>query len=292
MIPAIITQKITEWFRANQGTECKIASTSPLSGGCINQSFLLETTQGRFFLKYNQASRYPGMFVTEERGLQLLKDAGEIKVPEPLLTGEAGEYSFFLQEYIWQAAFAADFWRDFGRKLARLHRHHHTIFGLDHDNYIGSLHQSNLPHGDWVSFFIEERLERQLKTGIEEGKLSRNIIKNFARLYQRLPDILPAEPASLVHGDLWSGNFITDSRGDPCLIDPAVYYGHREVDLAMTKLFGGFSVSFYEAYQEEFKLEPGWRERIDIFNLYPLLVHVNLFGGGYVASVESVVRRF
>lgn len=292
MIPVVIEQKLDELFQQLKNKHFSIRSASALAGGCINQSYKVETTDGLFFLKFNLSSRYPGMFETEARGLQILRDAKAIRVPEPLLTGSATDYSFILQEYVWQASYAANFWEDFGRKLARLHRHSHSIFGLDHDNYVGSLRQSNLPHGDWISFFIEERLERQVKLGLDEGNIPRSVARNIQYLYTRLPELLPKEPPALLHGDLWSGNFITDGEGNPCLIDPAVYYGHREADLAMTKLFGGFSVSFYEAYNEEFKLESGWRERMDIYNLYPLLVHVNLFGGGYLHSVESILLRF
>ena len=292
MIPVAIEQKLDELFRLRGKQRFTIKTAAPLSGGCINQSYKLETTHGQYFLKYNHASRYPGMFETEANGLQLLRNAGEIRIPEPILTSNVSNYSFILQEYIWQSGYAADFWRDFGIRLARLHKHSHSIFGLDHDNYIGSLKQSNIPHGNWIEFFIEERLERQIRLGLEEGNIPRSLIKPFENLYKRLPDILPEEPPALLHGDLWSGNFITDSKGDPCLIDPAVYYGHREMDLAMTRLFGGFNVSFYEAYHEEYKLEPGWKERIELHNLYPLLVHVNLFGGSYLHTVEAILRRF
>ncbi|MHC1706793.1 MAG: fructosamine kinase family protein [Bacteroidales bacterium] len=292
MIPVSIEQRLSELLQSREKQKFAIKTAFPLSGGCINQSYRLETTHGQFFLKYNLSSRYPGMFETEAMGLELLRDAGEIRVPEPILTSGVSDYSFILQEFISQTAYADNFWQDFGRRLARLHRHNHSIFGLDHDNYIGSLHQSNLPHADWISFFIEERLDRQIKLGLDEGNIPKSLLKNIEILYQRLPEIIPVEPPSLLHGDLWSGNFITDAKGDPCLIDPAVYYGHREVDLAMTKLFGGFNVSFYEAYNDVYKLEPGWKERMEIHNLYPLLVHVNLFGGGYLSSVESIIRRF
>jgi len=163
---------------------------------------------------------------------------------------------------------------------------------LDHNNYIGSLHQSNQKHDKWVSFFIEERLNPQLKLAYDSGKINSSILEKFEVMFLVLEEIFPVEKPSLLHGDLWSGNLMTDNFGNPCLIDPAVYFGFREMDLAMTTLFGGFDSEFYESYQRINHLETGWQERFDICNLYPLLVHVNLFGEGYLSSVKNILKRF
>jgi fructosamine-3-kinase len=184
------------------------------------------------------------------------------------------------------------FWADFGRGLALLHRHTRDHFGLERDNYIGSLVQHNTPASDWPSFFIHQRLEPQLKMARDRKRVEAGMAFRFERLFHQLDKLFPAEPPALIHGDLWSGNFLCDDQGCPVLIDPAVYYGHREMDLAMTKLFGGFDVALYTAYHAEWPLEKGWEERVDLCNLYPLMVHVNLFGGGYVAQVEGVLKRF
>ncbi|MCX6271047.1 MAG: fructosamine kinase family protein [Bacteroidetes bacterium] len=292
MIPSIIEDKLRELLLEKNHSSFVLQSVSPMSGGSINQSFKLETKDVKYFLKYNLSDRYPHMFEAEYRGLELLREKGNLRVPSPILTGQAGTYTFILMEYIWQGSFAADFWDDFGAKLAGLHRNTQSYFGLNHHNYMGSLPQDNTAHDDWISFFIEERLEKQLKFGLNEGTLPSSMIKKFERLYRRLEEIFPAEPPALLHGDLWSGNFMIDPEGKVCVMDPAVYYGHREADLAMTKLFGGFTPSFYEAYHSEFPLQPAWRDRMEIYNLYPLLVHANLFGGSYLRSVENILQMF
>ena len=180
-----------------------------------------------------------------------------------------------------------------GQRLASLHRCSSEFFGLDDDNYIGSLRQYNHPNSNWINFFIEQRLEVQVKLAINKWRCCpHGGQKKFESLYAKLPSLIASEKPSLVHGDLWSGNLITDDKGEPCLIDPAVYFGNREADLAMTRLFGGFNDEFYSAYEESFPLPQGSEKRIDLYNLYPLLVHVNLFGGSYVHSVEGILRAF
>jgi fructosamine-3-kinase len=155
---------------------------------------------------------------------------------------------------------------------------------------MGSLPQSNKKHSDWISFFVEERLEKQVSLAHEY--LSSSNFSAFNRLYKRLGELIPPEPPALLHGDLWGGNYMVSSDGKACLIDPAVYYGHREIDIAMTTLFEGFDGDFYASYHEEYPLEKGWRDRLDIFNLYPLLIHLNLFGSGYLGSIERILKRF
>jgi fructosamine-3-kinase len=179
---------------------------------------------------------------------------------------------------------------DFGRSLARLHRHTTGYFGHELDNYMGSLPQSNKKHTSWNSFFVEERLKRQVS--LANVYFSSSDFAAFERLYVRLDELLPVEPPALLHGDLWGGNYMVAPDGKACLIDPAVYYGHREVDIAMTTLFGGFDESFYTSYLEEYPLEKGWQKRLDIFKLYPLLIHLNLFGSVYLESILSIIRRF
>ena len=203
-------------------------------------------------------------------------------------------YSLLVLEYIDATPRRGDFWESFGAGLARMHRREpgDNQFGLDHDNYIGSLPQRNGGHGQWIDFFVEERLEAQLKMARDKGKAGRELNTMFASLYRHLPDFFPVEPPSLVHGDLWSGNYMTGSRGEAVIIDPAAYYGHRYMDLGMSKLFGGFSPAFYRAYREEWPVESNWEEALDVANLYPLMVHVNLFGGGYLQNVKSILRRY
>ena len=181
---------------------------------------------------------------------------------------------------------------EFGKKLGRLHKSTSDYFGLDYDNYIGKLPQSNTKHSNWFDFFALERIEPQVRMGIESGKLSRPILKSVEGFYKKLGSILPTEKPALLHGDLWSGNFMFTKSGGVSIYDPAVYYGHREMDLAMTRLFGGFSANFYEGYNEQFPLSGGFDSRVSIYNLYPILVHANLFGGSYCRQAENIINRY
>jgi protein-ribulosamine 3-kinase len=265
---------------------------SAIGGGCINHGGKLSHPNGDLFLKWNQAKKFPHMFQTEALGLKLLSSAGGIRIPEVVGVGEGSTYQYILMEFIGSRSHRADYWDLLGQQLAEVHKKQETLYGLDHHNYMGSLHQFNHRNSSWSEFFIKERLQVQVKLGRDSGAISPSIARKFESLYQALPSILFEEPPCLVHGDLWSGNLITDDKGEPCLIDPAAYYGHREVDLAMTQLFGGFNDRFYDIYQEVFPLEPGFQERLHIYNLYPLLVHVNLFGNSYLHQVNSILKAF
>jgi protein-ribulosamine 3-kinase len=185
-----------------------------------------------------------------------------------------------------------DFWAQTGRGLAQLHQHSAGEFGLDHDNYIGSLNQYNQKETDWVEFFVNQRLQNQLRMCSDHGHADAGLLRMFDRLFPKLEQYFPHEPPALLHGDLWSGNYLCGNKGAAYLVDPAVYYGHREMDLAMSLLFGGFDREMYHAYHEVFPLENGWKERVDLCNLYPLLVHVNLFGGSYISQVRAILKRF
>lgn len=291
MIPAVVRNEVEEKLSVLLGKTSTILNATPVSGGCINYCFHLETSSGTFFLKYNDAAAYPNMFKSEATGLQLLQHANALTVPHVHFHGEANGYSFLLLEWIDGDRRQKNFWEDFGKSLAKLHMVNEANFGLDHDNYIGSLAQSNTKHADWKSFFIEERIQPQLKLAMEKNLVDAATVKQFEKLFNYFESLIPQEKPSLLHGDLWNGNYLVDKNGKAVLIDPAVYFGHREMDLSMTKLFGGFDPEFYNAYNESFPLEKGFEKRIDIHNLYPLLVHVNLFGGGYLQQVKVVLRN-
>jgi protein-ribulosamine 3-kinase len=261
-------------------------------GGCINQGGKLKTTIGSFFVKWNDDKKFPGMFEAEGKGLQLLYRQNAMRIPKVIGHGKNDGHQFLLLEFIEQKSRSKNFWEQLGQRLASLHQCSSDLFGLDHSNYIGSLRQYNHTNSNWINFFIEQRLEVQVNLAINNGAAPASWAKKFETLYVRLPSLIASEKPSLIHGDLWSGNLITDDKGEPCLIDPAIYFGNREADLAMTRLFGGFSGEFYSAYEEAFPLPPGAERRVDLYNLYPLLVHVNLFGGSYVHSVENILRAF
>ena len=292
MIPPAILEGITGFFQSGSNQPAQILSFHPVSGGSINQAFQIKTNHGNFFLKYKDASRFPQMFQKEAKGLELLRNSGTVNVPEVLLAAEAGKHSFLLMEFINSAPMKDDFWDDFGKSLAALHSHKAEKIGLGHDNFMGSLVQQNNFHESWITFFIEERLEPQVKHALEKNAISKTDILAFERLYQKLGDIFPKVSPTLLHGDLWSGNFMVNHQGKPCLFDPAVYYGHPEIDIAMTTLFGGFNQRFYEVYNRHNPLEKGWQYRLDIYNLYPLMIHLNLFGGGYLGAVRRILGGF
>jgi protein-ribulosamine 3-kinase len=263
-----------------------------VSGGCINHAGKLKTSAGDFFLKWNTSAQYPHMFIKEALGLNLLKKTNTLYIPEVVGCGEESNDQFLLLEFVNQQQQGITYWQDFGRQLAQLHLHRNERFGLSESNYIGSLVQHNTFKRSWSDFFIHERLLPQLDLGLGVAHISSTLRKKFDVLFLKLPALFPSELPSLVHGDLWSGNVITTSTGAPCLIDPAVYYGNREVDLAMTQLFGGFNNQYFDSYNEVNPLVPGYHKRFDLYNLYPLLVHVNLFGQAYVSQVNSIVTRY
>jgi fructosamine-3-kinase len=265
-----------------------------VSGGSINRAAVITTKEGRdFFLKWNSAAP-SDMFPKEEKGLELLHSAESgLRLPDVIGTGSTDNGTeFILMSCLEKGAEKSDSSRIFGEQLAALHRVTSDEYGLDHNNYIGRLPQSNKKHETWIDFFVKERLEPQLHMAFDRGRLSSGITKNFERLYKKIPDLLPNEPASLLHGDLWGGNYFFDAEGKPAIYDPAVYYGNREIELAFTHLFGGFSADFYAAYQENFPLQPDFQKRKDIYNLYPLLAHTNMFGGSYGRQVKSIIQRF
>ncbi|PCH95931.1 MAG: ketosamine-3-kinase [Bacteroidetes bacterium] len=288
MIPAEINKNVCEVLCKIHGQEVIIRGESTIGGGCINNALKLETNVSTYFLKWNSASSFPGMFSSEARGLNLLRNSSTLYIPEVISANESEEHSYLMLEYIDSATMSKSYWEHFGKSLAELHKVSTDQFGLDHDNYIGSLRQSNQQHSTWKDFFINERLMPQLKLASLEAGLT----QKFENLYGKLDEIFPNEPPALLHGDLWSGNYMVSKTGAPVTMDAAVYYGHRETDLAMSKLFGGFDSRFYSAYNEAFRLEQGWQERFDICNLYPLLVHVNLFGGSYLNQVRSTLEKF
>lgn len=288
----LITHSISKLLTKYFGENVDVLSHSHIGGGSINAALKVETNKGTFFVKHNSKHLYPAMFEKEARGLKLLRDTGAIEVPEAVTFGDIEEDSFLVLHYIESGIKTRNFWDEFAKNLAALHRNTSEKFGLDHDNYIGSLKQLNYWENTWADFFREQRLEVQIKMARDSSLINKNIISAFERFYSRINEIFPDEPPSLIHGDLWSGNFMVGEKGEPIIIDPAVYYGHREMDLAMSQLFGGFSNDFYTSYNKYFALEKGWQKRMDYCNLYPLLVHVNLFGGSYVASVKSIISRF
>ena len=280
---------------AVEGALGTIRSARPVGGGCISDAWRVETADRAAFVKHNAAAP-AAMFAAEADGLRALRAAaGEhLRVPAVLaLGGDGGESGGWIAlEWLEPASPGRDHGERLGRGLAAVHDGGDGGWGWERDNWIGSLPQGNESAASWPDFWRDRRLGPQLDLARRAGRLPATE-GEWARLFDRLPGLLEAgddEGPSLVHGDLWSGNALATSTG-PAIIDPAVYRGHREVDLAMAELFGGFGAAFFAAYDEARPLRPGYREqRRGIYQLYYLLVHVNLFGGDYPRQTAATLR--
>jgi fructosamine-3-kinase len=268
----------------------KVVAARAVGGGDINRADAVTLADGRRLFVKTNAHEPAGMFAAEARGLAWLAEARALRVPEVVAVGPG----FLALELVVAAAPARDFDERLGRGLAALHRFGAPRFGLDHDNCIGRLPQDNTPASEpgWAAFYRARRLEPQLRRAADDGLASSRMRRGFERLFAELDDLVgPAEPPARLHGDLWGGNLLCDDAGLPCLCDPAVYGGHREIDLAMMRLFGGFGARAFAAYDEAWPLAEGAAARVALYQLYPLMVHVNLFGGGYVGQVEATLDR-
>lgn len=275
-----------------EATQCRVRS---VHGGDIHAAWRVETDDGRLIFVKTNPRPLPRIFETEADGLRALakacaEDEGLIRVPEVLAAGDG----FLALEWIREGR-AGDPGARLGEGLAALHRHTDSHYGWHEDNWIGSLPQPNgrvAAEGGCGAFFAARRLQEQARQGA--GRLGAGLRKRLDRLCERIDELLPLadERPALIHGDLWGGNWTTDEAGVPWIYDPAVHFGCREAELSFTRLFGGFPSSFYDAYQASFPLAPGFGGRVDLWNLYPLLVHANLFGGGYASRVDGILRRY
>ncbi|MGD9992233.1 MAG: fructosamine kinase family protein [Salinivirgaceae bacterium] len=282
-----IQQKIENFLNES------LASAHSVSGGCIADSKLITTKIGkRFFLKTQSGGE--GMFLKEAHGLQELAKAQCIGVPEVVLA----DYDFLLLEFIEQGPKPDNFFSDFGAAFAQMHRFTAAHYGFYEDNFIGSTPQYNVAEGaertNWSQFYLHKRLYPQVKFARQSGLLNRKHETKLEQLFAKVPEILHGseEVPTLLHGDLWGGNYLCDKQGKAVLIDPAAYYGHREADLAMTKMFGGFSHEFYKSYQQHFPLAPGWEYRENLYLLYHQLNHLNLFGSSYLAGSIRLIDYY
>jgi protein-ribulosamine 3-kinase len=284
---------LTQFLAREQGIPINSLQFQPIGGGSINNTYRLTINDSKqFFLKLNSASRFPGLFEKEKDGLQFLATAGPITVPSVICAATCEDDQLLLLQWIGSGIRTKQFWKKFGEQLAQLHRCSYEQFGFAADNYMGALPQLNLFNDSWTSFFISCRLLPQIELAAKAQLLSTSHISSFERLFKKLDGIFNTEAPSLLHGDLWSGNFMCNERAEPVLIDPAVYYGHRSMDLAMTTLFGGFDQAFYQAYHYHFPFPANHAGQWDICNLYPLLIHLNLFGQSYLGSIAETLRRF
>ena len=274
----------------SQATGSRFAPSSPsgMGGGDINRAYRLTDGKQSYFVKLNDSS-LQFMFEAEAAGLQELAQSRTMRVPEPICFGSVENNSFLVLEYI-EMASRGDM-EQAGRQLAMMHQTVNDSFGWSRDNTIGSTHQCNTPSPDWIEFWRQHRLGYQLKLASELGHHGK-LQEQGERLLRLLPQLIDHNPRpSLLHGDLWGGNIAFDSGQRPVIFDPAVYFGDRETDLAMTELFGGFGSRFYAAYNEVWPLDAGYAQRRELYNLYHILNHLNLFGAGYANQAQAMIER-
>jgi protein-ribulosamine 3-kinase len=272
------------------GSEISIMES--LRGGCINEAYkITDNKKNAYFLKVNDPGK---MFFNEANGLNEIQKAAAINVPKVFCTGE----DFILTEFIEQEKYPKNFFESFGYQFALMHNFTSDNFGFYEDNFIGSTPQVNIPTGeeknDWTKFYFNKRLLYQFKLAEKNGYALSDLRAPFKKIENKIADILSGSEniASLLHGDLWGGNFICGKNGEVYLIDPAVYYGNREADLAMTKLFGRFNKEFYDYYQQTFPLPDGYEYRENIYKLYHVLNHLNLFGEAYFSQAVHLMKFY
>ena len=283
--------QIAEAIAAASGQPFILQRSDSIGGGCINDAYRLVGERQSYFVKLNRAERLD-MFEAEAEGLHALAAAQAIKVPLPVCTGIEASQAYLVMEYFEGGGETSGRAEIFGQQLAHLHRHTRDQFGWHRDNTIGSTPQPNTPANDWLVFWRQQRLGFQLALAEQRGT-SRSLLRKGDELLQLMDGLFSHHQPqpSLLHGDLWSGNYAITREGDPIIFDPAVYFGDREADLAMTELFGGFPRRFYAAYNEAWPLDSGYQVRKTLYNLYHILNHFNMFGGGYAGQAERMTEE-
>lgn len=270
----------------------EIISARPVSGGDISSAYHIDTAKREYFLKTNHASFALKMFLAEQEGLQAIKETKTITVPHVHFVDSFEGQSFLLMDYVKSKRPDNSDYQRLGSQLARLHQYSHADFGFPADNFIGSLPQQNNPHVNWPEFYWFERILPQLQMALKDGLIQKNMMPEERKAISLFQEISGDINPSLLHGDLWGGNYLIATDGTPYLIDPAVYWGHSMVDIALSRLFGGFGPGFYEAYHEIIPQSPQYNIQIELYQLYYLLVHLNLFGSSYYPSVASILKRY
>jgi len=288
-----IKELVKDPLSKHLGKPISSVQLNSVGGGSINDTYrVVVNNHIIFFLKLNSTLSFPGLFEKEKNGLAFLAAQKTILTPGVILCETNENDQWLLLEWVEGGIRTENFWTKFGEQLAQLHRVSHDQFGFTEDNYMGSLPQVNTFTADWTHFFIHYRLLPQIELARNKSLLDKNHIHSFEILFKKLDSLFAVEKPSLLHGDLWSGNFMCNAQSQPILIDPAVYFGHRCMDLAMTTLFGGFDKLFYEAYHYHFPLPVNYHEQWEVCNLYPLLIHLNLFGQSYLADIGATLKRF
>ena len=269
----------------------KIIANNSLGGGCIADSRKIKTESGKEYFVKSYSGSGNNILQNEANGLRELSKSGAIRIPEVIHL----DSEILVLDYIKTGSRKSNFSESFGQQFAEMHKVNSEMFGFYEDNFIGATPQKNLPQKEnWIEFYLENRLIFQFKFAERNGYVDSRFRELFGKFEKIVPKLIEGseEQPTLLHGDLWSGNYMVDEFGEPVLIDPAVYYGHREADLGMTRLFGGFDPIFYSAYNEAYPLPDGWDERIELYKFYHVINHLNLFGTGYLSQTISIMKDY
>lgn len=276
----------------------ELVDSRGVGGGCISQANRVTVRdragQQRTLFAKSNSPEFQENFEAEWDGLRRLAETRTIRVPEPIAVGSAGGRAWLVMQWIEPASTGSGFFTAFGRDLAAMHRASRgTQVGLSRDNYLGSARQVNTPSDSWSDFFAEHRIGFQLRWAVDQGLADAALRRDLETVVERMPQLLSgrAEETSLLHGDLWSGNYLADASGRAVILDPAVYHGCREAEFGMIRLFGGCGEEFYQAYQEAWPMPDGWQRRVSVYVLYHLLNHLNLFGGGYASGCRQTAAE-
>lgn len=281
-------KQIAEHISEVTETEFFVKSRRSVSGGCINQGYAVTGDSSTYFVKLNNASQV-AMFEAEALGLKQMQQTATIRVPQQIGWGTASGSAYIVLEWLEIGRGNNSSWQEMGRMLAAMHSQTSSSFGWKVNNTIGSTPQINTWTADWAEFYAQHRLAYQFQLARRRGGHFPLQERLLAAIPQLMADHQP-QP-SLVHGDLWGGNAAFTVSGEPVIFDPATYFGDREVDVAMTELFGGFPAAFYQGYNEVFPLDPGYEKRKTLYNLYHILNHFNLFGGSYESQANRMISQ-
>lgn len=284
-------QFIESILHESLGNETVLKDFQFLYCGNFNLAARVITKSGKYFIKWNKGD-HEGMFESEAKSMELIRETHTVHVPRVYGYGKKQDGAYLMLDFVAESTKKDDYWADFGERLAALHTNTNAQFGLHFNNYVGSLRQINDFSNNGILFFLEKRLNIQMERAYKAKLIDFKLYTDLQNLFSKIPARFPKEAPALLHGDLWSGNLMVGADGYAAVVDPSAYYGLREAEIAFTTLFGGFKKEFYEAYNSVKPLESGFNDRIDLYNLYPLLVHLNLFGGGYLETVKQIVKKY
>ncbi len=288
----MIDSHITKALEKALGSKTHLYGLHHVGGGFINQTYKATTSQGTYFIKVHETSGFSRMFEKEKHGLQVLTQTNCLNIAKPIEVCEYDKHSYLFLEWIESAPENPDYWSILGEGVAKIHKNTNRFFGFNEDNYFGSLVQINNRLSNWGQFFVKNRLMPLVKIATECSYFDKHTLDLFEKYYNMASEIFPEEEPSLLHGDLWRGNIMVNAQGLPCLVDPAVYYGHREMDISMSYFVGEFDAAFYEAYNGIYPLQEDWKVRRDFAMMYYHLAHLNLFGVSYIPMVMDNLYKW